>query len=71
MTRTRIMTVPAAAEIHSRLGVEINPTFWSEYWYFGKFNTHILDLKMTFISGDNLYCLILELKVDCMLDFSY
>ena len=41
----RIVTAPIAAEIQSRLGVEINPKFWSEYSFFGKFHVHILDLK--------------------------
>ena len=27
----KIVTAPAGAEIHSRLAVELNPKFWSEY----------------------------------------
>ena len=51
----RIVTAPTGADVHSRLGVEINPKFWSEYSYFGKFHAHIWDWKMAYISGDNFY----------------
>ena len=40
------MTGPAGAEIHSRLGVEVNLKFWSEYSFLEKLHAHILDLKM-------------------------
>ena len=45
MTGARIGTVATRDKINSRRGVEINPKFWSEYSFLGKFHAHILNLN--------------------------